>query len=338
MTINAPPDLKRIVIPHTAFAEAERQIEQFFAYAETKAEAEGLAIIGESGTGKTSVLKSFVSKHPQIRKEDGLWGPVLFASVPSKPTVISLVEELLDKVGDPRPGYGTENEKTRRLKKLIRETGVRIIILDEFQHFVDQGTQKVIHYVADWLKRLMDDAGSTLIISGVPSCMAVMDQNIQLARRFSAPLIMPRFSWQNPLERRQFQGIVRVFWNHLSKCYELPSFHPEDISFRFYLASGGLIGFLVNILSKAQRNCAGRGELTITVKDLHDAHMQSIWYAQRNPDLPKPFDPAFKGSPTQEVIAIASSVGVPPEVALVAPSRGPVRNRPVTLNEMLVAR
>lgn len=157
MTTNRTQDDEDILIPHTAFADAEKQIEQFFFYAETKAEAEGLAIIGESGTGKTSVLNSFASKHRRIRKEDGLQVPVLFASVPSAPTVKAFAEVLLQANGDPKPGYGTENEKTRRLQKLMKETDVRIIMVDEFQHFVDQGTHKVMHHVADWLKRLIDD-------------------------------------------------------------------------------------------------------------------------------------------------------------------------------------
>jgi len=338
MTIDRTLNVKDIVIPHTAFSEAERQIAQFFRFAETKAEAEGLAIIGESGTGKTTVTSGFASRHRPVRKEDGLHVPVLFASVPSQPTVKSLAEVLLEADGDPKPGYGTENEKTRRLQKLMKETGVKVVILDEFQHFVDQGTHKVMRHVADWLKRLIDDTRSTLVISGLPSCMAVIDQNVQLARRFSAPIVMPRFKWENSADRTQFRGIVRGFCKHISQSYTLPDLHFDDLAFRLYLASGGLIGYLGKLLTKVQRDCAERGEGTITVKDLHDAHMQAIWFAQRSPDLPKPFDPSFGAGPTSGMVKQASAVGTPPEPALVAPRRGPVRTRPVTLNEMLVAR
>ena len=49
--------IERIVIPHTAFADAQRQIEQCFTFSAGQG-AQGLAIVGESGTGKTSLLES----------------------------------------------------------------------------------------------------------------------------------------------------------------------------------------------------------------------------------------------------------------------------------------
>src|SRR5258708_5627463 len=70
-TNNAANIVERMVIPHTAFAEARQRIEQCFAFSAAKAEAEGLAIVGESGTGKTSVLKTFQSNHMPTRGRDG---------------------------------------------------------------------------------------------------------------------------------------------------------------------------------------------------------------------------------------------------------------------------
>jgi hypothetical protein len=338
MTISMPSTIEDLLIPHAAFAEAEKQLEQFFAFAETKAEAEGLAIIGQSGTGKSTLVNAFAAKHRRFRTEEGLYVPVLLVSVPSAPTVKSLAEVMLQADGDPKPGYGTENEKTRRLVKLMKETRVRIIIQDEFQHFVDQGTHKVQHHVADWLKRLIDDTRSTLVISGLPSCTAVIDQNVQLARRFSAPLIMPRFEWENPADRTQFRGIVRGFCESLSQHYTLPDLPSDDLEFRLYLASGGLIGYLVKLLRRAQRNCAERGGKAITLKALHEAHMQAIWFAHRNPDLPQPFAPTFKVSPNSEMLKQVSTIGTPPEPASVATRRGPVRSRLATIDQLLVAR
>jgi ABC-type lipoprotein export system ATPase subunit len=81
--------IERIVIPHTAFADAQRQIEQCFTFSAGQG-AQGLAIVGESGTGKTSLLESFESKHEPIRRDDGMAVPVLRATVPSGPTIKSL--------------------------------------------------------------------------------------------------------------------------------------------------------------------------------------------------------------------------------------------------------
>src|SRR6267154_2746567 len=47
-TNNSSSIVERMVIPHTAFAEARQRIEQCFACSAAKAVAEGLAIVGES--------------------------------------------------------------------------------------------------------------------------------------------------------------------------------------------------------------------------------------------------------------------------------------------------
>ena len=108
--------VERMVIPHTAFAEARQRIQQSFAFSAAKAEAEGLAIVGESGTGKTSVLKSFQSNHMPTRGREGMEIPILYASVPPMPTVKSLAGVMLAALSAPDCERGTENGKSRRLR------------------------------------------------------------------------------------------------------------------------------------------------------------------------------------------------------------------------------
>jgi hypothetical protein len=148
--------IERIVIPHTAFADAQRQIEQCFTFSAGQG-AQGLAIVGESGTGKTSLLECFELKHEPIRRNDGMEVPVLRATVPSGPTVKSLAGKLLEALGAPDPERGTENEKSRRLRVLMKNSGTRMVMIDEFQHFYDRGKRQMMHNVADWLKVLIDD-------------------------------------------------------------------------------------------------------------------------------------------------------------------------------------
>jgi Cdc6-like AAA superfamily ATPase len=145
--------VEQIVIPHQAFADAHQQIEQAFKYAQDKGAAEGLAVIGESGTGKTSVLEAVRSEHESHRDSDGLKVPILFATVPSGPTKKGLASVLLAAMHDPDPDRGTVFELERRLKNHMEQAGTSMIMIDEFQHFYDRGKHKIMHEVADWLKR-----------------------------------------------------------------------------------------------------------------------------------------------------------------------------------------
>jgi len=79
-------------------------------------------------------------------------------------------------------------------------------MIDEFQHFQDKGSRRIMHHVADWLKILVDDSKVALVVAGLSSCGAVISQNEQLAGRFLSPILMPRFDWKIDNHREEFVG------------------------------------------------------------------------------------------------------------------------------------
>ena len=66
-----------------------------------------------------------------------------------------------------------------------------------------------MHHVADWLKILVDETRCALVVAGLPSCQTVIDSNEQLAGRFHAPILMPRFSWQDRNNGKSLSGFCR---------------------------------------------------------------------------------------------------------------------------------
>jgi hypothetical protein len=129
-----------------------------------------VALIGPSRTGKSRVLDVCERQHPKVRREDGMYVPILRVTTPSKPTVKGLAEVLLEGLGAVDATRGTENERTRRVKYLMRNTETRMLMIDEFQHFFDKGTKLIMHHVADWLKILVDETRCVLVVAGLPSC------------------------------------------------------------------------------------------------------------------------------------------------------------------------
>jgi len=311
--------IEGLIVPHAAFVEAQQQLELFFKYAEKKAEAEGLAILGESGTGKTSVLNTFADLHPRRRTASGIECPILRATVPSAPTVKSLAGVLLAAIGAEDHEKGTENEKTSRLKKLIVETGTRMVIIDEFQHFIDRNKRKIMREVADWLKVLIDDTRTTLVVAGLPSCRLVIDENEQLARRFSAAIELPRFSWQIPAQRKQFVGILSSFNCEVRQKYDVPDLHNEEMSSYFYGASGGLIGYLVKILLQTLRTAEVANRSAIRVADFADAYKRAVWSRRWPLGTPAPFDQKFRLDTA--TLQIVGTIGKPVEAEPIAPKR-----------------
>ncbi len=330
--------VEKILITHTAFAEAQHKIERCYKFAVNKSEAEGLIIVGESGTGKTSILADFKSKHPSSRGCNGMETPILYATVPSMPTVKSLAGVMLEALSATDCDRGTENEKSRRLRILMANSGTRMVMIDEFQHFYDRGKRQIMHHVADWLKVLIDDTRSTLVVAGLPSCKVVIDQNEQLARRFLAPVHLSRFLWEKPEHREEFVCILAAFNEAIAKGYDVPTLHSDTMAFRFYLATGGLIGYLSKMLRQALRIADEENRKTISLEDLHVAHMQSIWSSDVIQGLPKPFKTGFNLVETGAVLDIVRKIGTASDVPPTTTKRGPSKVARESINSILVAR
>jgi hypothetical protein len=151
---------------------------------------------------------------------------------------------MLAALNGPDSERGTENEKSRRLRILMKETGTRMVMIDEFQHFYDRGKRQIMLHVADWLKVLIDETRSTLVVAELPSCRVVINENEQLARRFMASIQLPRFSWTDLRQRGEFISILEEYHNQIAKDFNLPTLYSEEMAFRFFLATGGLMGYL----------------------------------------------------------------------------------------------
>jgi hypothetical protein len=219
---------------------------------------------------------------------------------------------------------------------LMKQTGTRMVMIDEFQHFFDRGTQKIMYHVADWLKLLIDDTRSTLIVAGLPSCMAVIDSNPQLARRFLAPVQLTRFRWKEQESRGQFIRILKAFDVAIAKEYTGPKLYSEEMAYRFYLATGGLMGYLSKLLRQTLRDADVEKRTSISLDDLNRAHMEAIWSRERIPDLPKPFECNFQLMNGPVLADLVEKIGTAIEITPTSARRNVRKPRRESINALLV--
>lgn len=301
------------LVPHVAFEMANQRVEQCFQYAKGASEPICIALVGESRTGKSRVLEECCTRHPIVRNSDGLHIPILKVKTPSKPTVIGLTELMLHALNDPLFNKGTENVKTIRLRHLLQECRSTMVMIDEFQHFYDKGSHKVMHHVADWLKVLVDDAKVALVVAGLPTCQAVLEQNEQLSGRFLAPVFMPRFNWVNEKEREEFIDILGAFSESLGQHFDLPELDTPEMAFRMYCATGGLMGYLTKFLRQLVWNVLDDQRRTIDLSDIVKAHDEAVWAKDGLLGIPSPFTREFPTKPTEDLIARIQKMGIPVE-------------------------
>lgn len=309
--------IDNILVPHQAYETATRRLEQCFRYASQTVEPVCIALVGESRTGKSRALEEFEQRHLPTRDADGQNVPILRVRLQSAPTVKSLVELLLLELGDPFFDKGTENAKTGRLQKLLKACGVTVVIVDEFQHFVERNSMHVLHHVADWLKRLVDETHVALVVGGLPYCQAVLEQNEQLAGRFMSPIFMPRFNWNDVTLRNEFIAILEAFDTALRDYVDLPTLHEGDMPFRCFCATGGLVGYLTKSLRQIIWNTLDAESRVITLADIELGNEEAVWKKRGVTGLANPFSREFSPFPSEELIARILEIGEPaPEPAI----------------------
>jgi Bacterial TniB protein len=230
---------ERVLVKYPLFKIAIARIKACFDSHGAIAEPECCRIVGESGNGKTAIILHSSSLHPRVDHKWGLEVPVLVAKVSARPTVKSFAETLLYQLGDPLWSRGNTVSNSIRLRELLKRCRVRLLALDEFQHFVDVRQANIPNDVADWLKEQVEEARLAIVVLGLH--LEVLRQNEQLRRRFGATLRVGAFRWDAKDDRTTYRAFLRTVQEQLPE-YGMPSLSDVEMAFRMHYASHGLIG------------------------------------------------------------------------------------------------
>lgn len=277
-----------IFIEHPRLKELIAQIQHAQLYSRIAAEPECVFIGGLPGAGKTTLTEHYEQLFPRVIHEDRVEVPVLCGRVPSKATDNNLATALLLKLEDPAADKGTAFNRTMRLYRFIRACGVRLIILDEFQHFVDKDSWRVLKNVSDWLKNLIDEIGVPIVLIGMPYAVEILDApgNEQLQRRFSVRSSIEPFGWDTDEKRRQFRGFLRKVDEKLPLSDS--SYLSDPLTaFRFYCATNGRVGKVMKVVRKATELALDEGLEHLTLDALATAYDERLMADQ--PERVNPF-------------------------------------------------
>lgn len=257
-------------------------------HAKVSGEAEGLLIQGESGAGKTTLYRRYIRDYPHEIREDGMVARVLYATVPVPATVKSLVTKLLSAIGDPAAERGSQISQTNRLKRYLEACGTELIILDEFQHFQDRDSSRILRTVSDWLKVLMDETGVPVLLVGMPYSHTILDAdgNEQLQRRFATRINLDPFGYETSEERKTFRKFLRAIDDRLPLA-ESSNLADSDMAFCFYKATGGIVAHVMKLVRRAAVIALESGQEKLTLEMLALAYEQRL--AANNPSNPNPF-------------------------------------------------
>ena len=239
-----------------------------------------LAIEGQAGVGKTELIKTYARNFPRKIVGDKTRIPVLLVTAPKPVTIKMMSTTMLRSLGDPNAAKGDQESKNMRLKNYIgKDCETELVIIDEFQHLLQSGTDKVLAKVTDWLKYLIKETGTPFLVVGMEGkTELILRSNPQLDRLFDdVELLKPfQFDINKPGTVKEFATTI----NQLSKVIgrELPwrSKEDSDFAYRMHYATNGIFAYIEKLMYRAVVIATENKSDKIEMKFLEDAFEQKV--------------------------------------------------------------
>ncbi len=246
-------------------------------------EPRSMLLIGQSGAGKTTIIKKYMRDFPEKETDERRIIPVFQSELPGKVTCKALAQTLLTEMGADDPESGNLTSITKRLARLIKECEVELIILDEFQHLLQSESAPYMAGVRDWIKSLINATKVPILLVGTPGSERILYKDPQLKRRFPVVEELAYFNWVDDAKD------YRAFLAMVDKG--LPFDEPANLAdphraIRFLVASEGMIGNTMMLIYETGRRALEQGLPGLTDKMFaaaFDKHLLRESRVKRNP-------------------------------------------------------
>ena len=254
-----------------------------------------LLLTGEAGAGKTTIYKTYAQNYPRQETDEGSIVPIIYTPIPVPATVKGLVQAILKELGDPLYEKGATRDQTNRAYDLLAACQVELIVLDEFHHFIDRDSNKVLKTVCDWLKLLILNTKIPVVLFGLPESKRILEVDLddkQLSRRFKYRYELIPFP-RNDLGMKLFRQFLSDIEEQLP-LEEKSGLANKSMAERIYYATDGTIAHVMTLIRKgatfAIKQDLNRLDLEIlnTIYERHLKHEKPFKYTE--PFLVKKLD------------------------------------------------
>lgn len=178
-----------------------------------------IAIYGDSGMGKTMIMKRFRDQHPPSfdRSTGALTTPVLAMEMVSRPGERRFYGELLNLLGAPQSPRADITQMEQAALRIMEAIGVQVLVIDEV-HNILAGTYREQRIVLNTLRFLSNRLQISLVCFGVNDAREAIGGDVQLARRFE------QFTLSRWAANEEFETLVA------SILRNTPLYHPTVLT------------------------------------------------------------------------------------------------------------
>ncbi len=215
--IKAAASVDRICIVHPDFKNSLVGCDRIFQLCRELTQQQVILLAGETGVGKTALIRYFRSALPKSSLFEQGFGAIAIR-LPAKPNVGHMIGTALRQLKHPFPQVTGHTLAIKRdvLIDALRQRGTRLLFLDEAQHLRDQtkwrsrandGTS-----VTDCLRELVDEASLGLCLSGTNELLQLAEVDAHLDNRVSARCQLKYFA-----EGATWRGFLSTFRRHCTQ-------------------------------------------------------------------------------------------------------------------------
>lgn len=285
--------LSEYVVEHSQFSVGMAAIAETHAKRNALEKGLGLLLTAESGFGKTILLKQYQSLFPRQTLPNGVMIPVLYVVLPSNPSSLAIVSEILLALGDPLALKKSESAaiKTQRLYKFLEQCKVEVILMDEPHHMHISLNSTEFYTTQNWLKNLISIGKVAVITSGMPHSKYIFKSNAELRRRFIKQVTLMEFRFSDESSFEEFRSILKKYEGLLPFACETP-LYERNLARRILIACGGLLDYLAKLLDGAVQIAQFMHKPIINTEVLAASFREYIWV-----DCPEKLNPFHPNSP-----------------------------------------
>jgi len=227
----------------------------------------GILLYGDSGTGKTMIVRHFFEKFAPKENEDDDADeiPVLLVETPTEPKEKLLYDKIMDTLGVPYKKNEDILEKEKNVEYYVNMLRIRMLIFDEF-HNVLNGTAIQQKRVLAAVKSLTNRLWIPIVLVGTKDVLIAVETDEEVKRRFDPYKLEP---WSLD---KEFLKLLRTIEATLP--LKLPSYMWKNRGLANWLLekTDGIMSEIVHLIKLGAREAILSGEERITLEVMKRAN------------------------------------------------------------------